>query len=125
MDLSKLTPAPWNENDDGGVYDDSTDRNMIGEFGDGPPTDKDIANAYFAVLARNDLDVKLRRGWHTEKCKEVDQWIVPQLIANLFGKSKEEFAELIKVIYQEGHDVGLLTKADAWYAKHVEKKEKS
>jgi hypothetical protein len=56
-----------------------------------------------------------RRGWHTERCATgKHDWWVPQL-AELY-----DLPRAMEAMYQDGHDVGLLTKADAWYAANVE-----
>lgn len=69
------------------------------------------------ALFRSDLQVKLDRGWHTEKCTEADQWHVPQLAVWMMAEG------CFDAMYQDGHDVGLLTKADAWYVANIENKE--
>lgn len=126
IDLSRLTPAPW------GTWrykattictqetEDETSCVHLGEM-------ESVADADFVALARNDLDVKQRRGWHTEKCTESGQWYVPQLseyvirkvlMGGLKGKGDSGF----DACYQNEHDIGLLTKADRWYREHVEGK---
>ncbi len=136
LDLSKLTSAPWEarclkphaisigDDEDFVVpphvaHVSNVEGFRITEYVAGRMRIPD--DAEFIALARNDLDVKQRRGWHTEKCTEADQWVVPQLIERLFSKNKKEGDALIEVMYQQGHDVGLLTKADAWYKANVEK----
>lgn len=123
IDLTLLSPASW-------LYDEHDGEQNADVVSDGKrvfdaiaadfDADTSKVNLQFAALARNDLDVKVRRGWHTAKCTEADQWLVPQLIEHLCGKSKEDGDALMAAMYQDGHDVGLLTKADRWYSEQVE-----
>ncbi len=149
IDLTKLTPAPWIAIDSryepetysvngvfdvpegyvqwavtGGRPDNPTEGWSLihGEAGHGTiiPERSDLE---FIALARNDLDVKQRRGWHTQKCTDAPQWLVSQLVERLCGiRDQKEFDSLIAAMYQDDHDVDLLTKADAWYRENVEKK---
>lgn len=73
-----------------------------------------------SILTLLDLDVKLRRGWHTEKCTEGDKWFVPQMLAKCIL-----IRGGIEAAYQDRHDVGLLIKADTFYSEHVEGNAKS
>ncbi len=132
MDLDKLTPAPW-------IYDLRV--GIASVFAGQPPeclshecprciasklaawaekgwqwNEADIADMEFIALARNDLDVKQRTGWHTEKCLVENQWFVPQLVRYI------TMPGCIEAIYQRYHDVGLLTRAYAWYVANVESK---
>lgn len=79
--------------------------------------------AKLIVLWQNDQCVKQRRGWHTEKCG-INQWCVPQAVEvmrkNFLNGKDRAIAEA--ACYQEGHDIGLLSKADAWMKQHVEAK---
>ena len=135
IDLTKMSPAPW-------VYDYSfvpartASITLAKVFVGAKPSclaapepfcvtgkggywlDRtDFANMQFIALARNDLDVQRRRGWHVAKCIDSDQWYCPQLAIYLFANPGA-----IEVAYQDGHPVGLLTNADAWYAANVEGK---
>lgn len=65
MDLSKLTPAPWLLH-----HDEHSGSTYIPETIDGFPmllteldTDTHTVALEFAALARNALDVMMRRGW--------------------------------------------------------------
>jgi len=69
----------------------------------------------FIALCHSDFEVKRKRGWHTEKCHEAEQWVVPQLMSYLFAEGA------IAAMYQNGHDVGLLTKANEWFEKEIER----
>ncbi len=139
IDIAKLPPVPWGESELDGTW-------MVSHPGDAeikrlramkkyPITSRRIclfepshylseeeaktcAEAY--VLMRSDLDVKLRRGWHTEKCQESDEWIVPQVAAKIVILSFRGEAECgdLSNAYQTGHDIGLLTKADQWMTAH-------
>lgn len=75
----------------------------------------DMTNKEFSDLCRSDFEVKRKRGWHTEKCHASEEWIVPQLMRHLLAPGAIEAA------YQHGHDIGLLTKANAWYEKEIER----
>ncbi len=113
IDLKDLSPAPW----------EASERRVLAfppegcrvvcytASGKSTRTPASEADAAFIALARNDLEVKLRRGWHTEKCSDADQWVVPQLLPSVMFRSD---CGGIEAIYQDGHDVGLLTKADEW-----------
>ncbi len=141
IDLIRLPPAPW-KNGGADKFVESEpwthtledgNGDFIGQFDcDFPDNESHKANDArcnraktildFVVMFRNDLDVKQRRGWHTEQCTAAtDQWCVPQLFEHLCGKTKEEGDKLIEAMYQKYHDVGLLTKADRWYRENVEK----
>ena len=121
VDLTKLTAAPW-------TYRRCPRTENYGYLGFTPTNSLGLpaTDAEFIALARNDFDVKQRRGWHTEKCKDSNQWCVPQLldfsITNgfLFDDNDAVAKAAGEACYQTGHDVGLLTKADAWYREHVE-----
>jgi hypothetical protein len=135
MDLLKLALAPWRAN----RKTDTLHLDGYGEIGladlIGPkggsyrgvrfPFTNDEAE--FIALARNDLDVKMRRGWHTEKCTaSADQWFVPQLVEFVLPQlmataEKNKYGGGLDAAYQDLHDVGLLTKADRWYREHAEK----
>lgn len=139
LDLNLLSPAPWHkcQSQDGkcpckliwsrkaDVVIASTISNKCKDFEEGVTEEHAQANADFIALARNDLDVRLRRGWHTEKCTEVNQWFVPQLYdlsLRQMGGPSFDFAIFTAACYQDGHDVGLLTKAEAWFKEHIEEK---
>lgn len=119
MDIGKLSPAPWTcvtcGTEGHGRHDRCYGVRSGGKHLDGNPDDKE-----FIALARNDLDVKMRRGWHTEKCIDLDQWYVPHLVKEMLRVAFEQNREDIyfDAAYQDGHDVGLLTKADRWATEH-------
>lgn len=131
MDLATISPAPWHaeeheplaHNDAYRVYAASTANNpspWIADVGIDPLRS---SNAEFIAMCRNDLDVKQRRGWHTEKNFR-DNWIVPQLIEWWDNNHRtDEDEEMKEACYaaseQKGHDVGLLTKADIWFKENV------
>lgn len=134
LDSTKLSPMPWKS--DGVTIMDANGRSVV-DTCNSPKIDgidqeeNERANLTFIVLARNDLDVKHRRGWHTEKCTEADQWFVPQVVEAAIRKAWRGPGDPLDGIpcpddaflscYQDGHDVGLLTKADVWYTEHIEK----
>lgn len=71
-----------------------------------------------------DLAVKQKMGWHTEKCTDSDQWFVPNLFNFVLGILDADTKEAcIEACYQNGHDVGLLTKAYEWWKANIEAKE--
>lgn len=132
MDLSKLTPAPWLAS--AGLVTDESGSPRLADctWGD-VDDDQTEANCHFIALVRNDLDVKLRRGWHTEKCTDSGDWMVPQAVAAAMRLAWEKYdgsgptpeslpptADVFANCYQSGHDVGLLTKADVWYVANCE-----
>lgn len=116
MDIEKLTPLPIMQ------WSYGADRVCSREFDsdDGNPSCElvarfqNVTDAEVFVLMRSDLDVRLRRGWHTEIFGG-DMWMVRQLhdIAEAKGVPTTAF-------WQYKHDVGLLTKADAWYKREIE-----
>lgn len=118
MDLSKLTPAPWEA-----VYGlPSVDMRVYvpGEEGDerryaicateekyvvGPEPNGDDTDALFIALARNAFDVMMRRGWGV--AKELDGWSV-------FGNG------IVRGNPGVPDPFTALVEADKWYAAHVE-----
>ena len=108
MDLSKLTPAPWEADgyhgEDGwdvGVED--SDGVSLRPLGTGFRKD----DAEFIALARNAFDVMVRRGWTATlidtQCWRVDVGIRGQRSASF----DDPFTALVD--------------ADEWYREHVEK----
>lgn len=78
----------------------------------------------WCALAHSDFLVQQRRGWHAAKCTDADQWIVPQLFdlamkhrMSLTADWSNFWKQIIEVCYQNGHAIGLLTKAEAWAIK--------
>lgn len=129
LNIDDLSKAPW-ELSNGGTEGDILDAEGRSLFltyqwmSDNYEMENALANGeadeLLVVLARNDLDVKMRRGWHTQKCSDSDQWLVPQMIESAF-KVFPISSDCLDAAYQEGHDVGLLTKADAWWRANMEK----
>lgn len=132
MDVMKLSPAPWTveRRYSNGCEivprihcprDESRECGWVADLVGAPYLghESSLENAEAIAMMRNDFDVKQRRGWHTEKCG-VNQWCVPQLVAEMgrnFLNGKER-AEAEAACYQEGHDIGLLSRADAWMKQH-------
>lgn len=144
LDLTKLTPAPWTY-DGMDCFDEGEPVHVIGpsvlaivpcehsgvvdqNFWEEAKADlASKADAEFIALARNDLDVKLRRGWHTEKCTDkAGSWYAPQFFCDVMGLMMQDrishdlHDSFFEAAYQTGHDVGLLTKADRWYKANIE-----
>ncbi len=141
IDLTKLSPAPWEsvtilpagsrETGDGGYesWSESPWRVI-----NGPPQAirddmlsrrafTNATDAEFIAMARHDLDVRQRRGWHAELQTD-GEWYVPQISAQAraIGKTAAWLKlGMFEATRQFGHDVGLLTKADKWYKENVEK----
>lgn len=118
FDLANLPAAPWTNDNDFEVRDASGDIVLDVVCTEIEPSrhnalEIDKACLAFAVLSRNDLDVKQRLHWNTARCEEADQWFVPQLVPYL------PIDGCIDAMYQKEHDVGLLTKACEWYYKNV------
>ena len=101
IDLSLLTEAPWK------VMDDNILRPVDFEF---------------IALARNDLDVRQRRRWWTVP-DMAGRWHVPALLNQIHHCGLPISVEAIAASWQDGNDVGLLTKADEWYRENIEASE--
>lgn len=120
MDIEKLTPLPLYRGVAGSVslvLDNpiSTDsEGRVASF-------REDADSEAFLLMRSDLGVKLRRGWHTEK--HGDEWRVVQLFIPEFWQDAALVESWAEAVAQKGHDVGLLTKAEAWYIANIEAKE--
>lgn len=88
---------------------------------------KNPTDTQFMALCRSDLGVKLRRGWHTEKCTHADQWVVPQAVEEIMrftaNHPDDDNAATFEAVYQDRHDVGLLTMADAWFRENIDSKQ--
>lgn len=121
MDISKLTPAPWEWVDKGDyhilrgqngktVLDDGS---AAGEYNREINHDSD--DAEFISLARNAFDVMMRRGWHS-RLDRYERWIV----FDSDGKwpCEYEFMEFKKWT----DPFTALVEADRWYREHVESK---
>ncbi len=103
MDLTKLTPAPWHDEDDyvfeeHGVCVAELRMRSVGE-------ESSATDAAFIALARNAFDVTIRRGW-TAHLLFNNCWGVLQ------GKQGWPTA---------GDPFTALVEADAWYKANVEK----
>jgi hypothetical protein len=112
IDLTKLTPAPWF------VSAPASDAFPAVVNGKGFPillSEQDnLHDLQAAALARNALDVMLRRGWAAKK-KANDNWVVDIPLRMPFdGGSMEQIA---------GDPFTALVEADRWYAEHVEGKQ--
>ncbi len=119
MDLSKLTPAPWETGPDT-EYDDGITK-LIYASGYHVAGGADPANAEFIALARNAFDVMMRRGWWAE-------W------RSLGGIRNHGFNGPIGwIACKRGNDrimnvrnemendpLTALVEADKWYCEHVE-----
>jgi len=109
LDLSKLTPAPWEVHDGG--RSDHTVCQRVGE-GCKPLFERwdgtnDLTDAEFIALARNAFDVMMRRGWTPRK--EERGWVAadaktglcPQSFPGFFQAADDPFTALVE--------------ADKWY----------
>ena len=138
IDLSKLTPGPYSVSVEKHDDKEAVLNISYGEPGRATTCWRHLAEirldqegcmgfpgveasrTNFDVIAAllNDLEVKQRRGWHTERCPhKPGYWYVPQFcsVVNLTDVGLEAYKT---ACYQEGHDVGLLTKADAFAKEH-------
>ena len=130
MDLSKLTPAPWEasrrdwRNNDAGfdryIHGDIRESEYGGKVAtgvaivQGNATSGTIqdANAEFIALARNAFDVMMRRGWKISR-KAGGQWRVDVPTRKPYdGASWECLAD---------DPFTALIEADRWYREHVER----
>lgn len=74
LDINKLSPAPWHVIDDprfwpsitSGQADDASERRSI----DDPMEPFDMV---MCAMARNFLDITMRRGWGVKLCSEVQR----------------------------------------------------
>lgn len=77
LDLAKLTPAPWNEAS--WAKDHGRVTTPCGGFDVGEGR---AADAEFIAIARNALDVMMRRGWYAVPCNaDAVKWIVVNAFA--------------------------------------------
>lgn len=119
MDLSKLTPAPWEERGFrvwaadaiGPLYVATTKPAPKDDMGE-PLVDR--VNGEFIALARNAFDVMVRRGWGVVKCSESDQWVVSCLASDAFERPGG-----LDHIYADDPFTALV-EADKWYKANVE-----
>ena len=124
MDLSKVTPAPWY--DDGyriyGPTDDPDKRSggviMEYKYSDHAMDD----DGEFCALARNALDVMMRRGWHAMKCLQSDDWFVQDAFqSEIVLEFSTRRDEMIRACYAKDPFTALV-QADKWYAENIENK---
>lgn len=80
-----------------------------------------LPDVELVALLRSDLALRLKTRWHAELQSE-DDWFVPQIMEEAEKRNlvKEWLdAGMYEAARQTGHDVGLLTKAYAWYEKQI------
>lgn len=131
MDLSKLTPAPWFDNDGYRVHAPTADVDK--RSGDVLFEGKHLAatgtDSAFVALARNAFDVMMRRGWYAAPIYqqgEVIGWNVLNAHGALAGRDHHRSCATTFML--EGWPFsGLwsdpftaLVEADKWYTEHVE-----
>jgi hypothetical protein len=78
MDLEKLTPAPWEHDDTHVVHGRKVwPDGRVGTLSETPGIAKfnNREDAEFAALARNWLDVQVRRGWFIEYEEHFGWWL--------------------------------------------------
>jgi hypothetical protein len=117
MDISKITPAPW-ESRCFHVVATAAERHLLyggreichtGMMGSGNPKQCE-ADAAFIALARNAFDVMLRRGWGAIRFK--DGWCpgYPVRMPNELAHRRWD------------DPFTALTEADKWYRENIEAK---
>ncbi len=132
IDLTELSPAPWIPNIDDDLPSAYSEpmppgSNLLFTMACSGVLSGNVkwnqTDLETICLLRSDLDVKMRRGWHTERCEDTDRWVVPQLRRMAAAWDRELNWELAsqarEVMLQTGHDIGLLTRAWEWYEKNV------
>jgi hypothetical protein len=142
LDLSKLTPAPWDaqSNHDhpslAPQVNSAKEKCILGAFWLCHPNIKEAeeamileceANCEFVALARNAFDVAMRRGWTVERISQMGGgfiWRITPHSANdevrLCGANAAKFKTY--VLLQKATDpFTALVEADRWYKENVEK----
>lgn len=119
MDLDKLTPAPWEAGMLAGgeftVYSTSAEPGRNGVctmYASGWLSGNlkhKIDDGEFIALARNALDVMMRRGWGVMRLSGVPAWRAVDW----------EGREILSGFYDDPFTA--LVQADRWYREHVEK----
>ncbi len=112
FDPSKLSPAPWLMDGDGGIF---------GPHPDPPRECSRAVDLEFCCLARNAFDVMMRRGWTARKMAPQEGWLVQD----------NRNAPLLQPHMQSGRldwftaadPFTALVEADQWYRVNVEAKE--
>lgn len=128
IDLSKLTPAPWEvraDNEPNAV--DSIGKRpfafQLSDHGDkwrsavcmGWENHEDMA---FVALARNAFDVMMRRGWRF-KYKNAHNHMRWEVV-NAFGTDGRPIPDEYRIA---DDPFTALVEADKWYTEHVERKQ--
>jgi hypothetical protein len=115
MDLSKLTPAPWVSDKDGRVWLDSgCDSSLVADL-------NEEDDAQFCALARNAIDVMVRREWTVTKWgygESKDKWGV----TTFKGDWPHELLGMGPLANSHPDPFTALVEADSWYKANVENK---
>lgn len=107
IDLTTLSPAPWAARGEGvccGLYAEPSHRLIF-------DPDATWTDTQFCALARNALDVMMRRGWYAEPDSE--KWFVR-------GECTGPLSMMGDCVWSDPFTA--LVEADRWYAEHVEQK---
>ena len=129
MDMGKLTPAPWtvevHDRTDGGC---ELRERTVGplfvrsNFPPGTPEgDQADADMAFIALARNALDVMMRRGWVPVRTP-TGKWTFGNEVAPLVVGDSFKAAEDYLKSFPQDDPFTALVEADRWYRGHVEAK---
>lgn len=139
LDLSKLTPAPWNDN---GFFDhakgqrnkaqcvwieenpDQPDILIADSFPESnrdlcPDEDTRDVNMQFIALARNAFDVMMRRGWYA--LQDSEKWIVAGEGTGILWANKG-YPKVIAEQPAWSDPFTALVEAEKWYVENVEEK---
>ena len=127
IDLSKLTPAPWridefSDNETTAICGPGSDDHVCiiqhgDELAQGPSPTEEV-NAEFIALARNALDVQMRREWFSVPDGFTGRW---KVATNLQAyKIPMELWQAWEDVIRADNPFTALVHADKWYAEHIE-----
>lgn len=129
IDLTKLTPAPWEVHDGGPNHSICavTGENTCGPLFERWDGSEDTTDAEFACLARNAFDVMMRRGWSVQAESDgpsLRWWVSGE---NLFGRGGFDPNDWHPSAFDKyltetrwPDPFTALVEADAWYVANVE-----
>ena len=122
MDISKLTPAPWEQDETwlvhgrGENWPDGSKRTVRETPGFAKFNNRD--DAFFCALARNAFDVMMRRGWGPKLARD-GTWF-----CDAFDDNSRQSKEFMDWVFSQSYadPFAAVVEADKWYKENVEAK---
>ncbi len=117
MNLEELTPAPWGVNGTTVYRADYEFPEFVANCWPrgGAPVEDGVANAEFIVLARNALDVMMRRGWYARPHNgDARRW---EAVNRFFSRGGPMIPDEARIAVDP---FTALVSADRWYRENVE-----